>query len=38
VIVVCRSGNRAGAAKEILERSGIKNVENKGAWQNIPCK
>jgi rhodanese-related sulfurtransferase len=38
VIVVCRSGNRAGAAKEILERSGIKNVENKGAWQNIACR
>lgn len=38
VIVVCRSGNRANAAKEILERSGVKNVENKGAWQNIVCR
>lgn len=38
VIVVCRSGNRANAAKEILEQAGIKNVENKGAWQNITCK
>lgn len=38
VIVVCRSGNRANAAKEMLEQAGIKNVENKGAWQNIACK
>jgi rhodanese-related sulfurtransferase len=38
VTVVCLSGNRAGAAKELLERSGIKNVENKGAWQNITCR
>ncbi len=37
VIVVCRSGNRAKAAKELLEQSGIKEVENKGAWQNIAC-
>lgn len=38
VIVVCRSGNRANAAKEMLEQAGIKSVENKGAWQNITCK
>lgn len=38
VIVVCRSGSRAGTAKELLEQAGIKNVENKGAWQNIDCK
>jgi rhodanese-related sulfurtransferase len=38
VIVVCRSGNRANATKEMLEQSGIKNLENKGAWQNIKCK
>jgi rhodanese-related sulfurtransferase len=38
VIVVCRSGNRANTAKEMLEQSGIKEVENKGAWQNIACK
>lgn len=38
VIVVCRSGNRANAAEEILKQAGIKNVENKGAWQNIACK
>ncbi len=38
VELVCRSGNRANTAKEMLERSGIKNVENKGAWQSISCR
>jgi len=38
IIVVCRSGSRADAAKDLLEQAGIKNVENKGAWQNINCK
>lgn len=38
VVLVCRSGSRAGAAKEMLEQAGFKNVENKGAWQNINCK
>ena len=38
VIVVCRSGSRADAAKEMLQQAGIKNVENKGAWQNIKCE
>jgi phage shock protein E len=38
VIVVCRSGSRAGVAVEMLEQAGFKNVENKGAWQNIDCK
>jgi rhodanese-related sulfurtransferase len=38
IVVVCRSGSRAEAAKELLEQAGIKNVENKGAWQNIDCK
>lgn len=38
VMVVCRSGSRAAVAKEMLEQAGIKQVENKGAWQNIDCK
>lgn len=38
VVLVCRSGSRAGVAKELLEQAGIKNVKNKGAWQNIECK
>lgn len=37
VVLVCRSGNRAGVAKRILESAGIKNVENKGPWQNVTC-
>ncbi len=38
IIVVCRSGSRANTAKNILEDAGLKNIENKGSWQNIECK
>lgn len=38
IILVCRSGNRAGQAKEMLEKAGFKGIENKGPWQNIDCK
>lgn len=37
VVLVCRSGNRAGIAKRVLESAGIQNVENLGPWQNITC-
>ncbi len=37
ITLVCRSGNRAGVAKRILESAGIKNVENLGPWQNVSC-
>lgn len=37
VILVCRSGNRAEQAKEMLESAGYTNAENKGPWQNITC-
>jgi rhodanese-related sulfurtransferase len=37
VILVCRTGNRANAAKLLLQQKGIKRIENKGAWQNINC-
>ncbi len=37
IVLVCRSGNRAGVAKRILEQAGLKNVENKGPWQNAVC-
>jgi rhodanese-related sulfurtransferase len=37
VVLVCRSGNRAGKAKDLLEASGFRQVENLGAWQNIKC-
>lgn len=38
VVVVCRSGHRAGMAKDLLNEKGITNVENKGSWRNIECK
>lgn len=38
VILVCRSGNRAAHAQSMLQKAGIRNVENKGTWQNIDCK
>lgn len=38
IVLVCRSGNRAGIAKRQLENAGLINIENKGAWQNIACK
>ncbi len=34
VILVCRSGGRAGQAKQLLERNGIETI-NGGAWQNV---
>lgn len=37
VVLVCRSGGRAGSAKRLLESAGIKNVENLGPWQNVTC-
>ncbi|MCH7400464.1 rhodanese-like domain-containing protein [Belliella kenyensis] len=35
IIVFCRSGNRSGQAKMILEQSGIQNVHNGGTWHNV---
>jgi phage shock protein E len=35
IVVCCRSGNRSGQAKAILESSGIDNVHNGGTWQNV---
>lgn len=35
VIVFCRSGNRSGQAKEILEKNGVKNVINGINTDNI---
>ncbi len=38
VILVCRSGNRAGIAKAKLQSAGYtKNIENLGPWQNVTC-
>jgi len=38
VVLVCRSGARAGVAQKQLQNAGVKNIENKGAWQNVICK
>jgi rhodanese-related sulfurtransferase len=35
IVVFCRSGNRSGQAKMILEQNGIKNVINGGTWQDV---
>ena len=38
IVLVCRSGARAGRAQEMLQANGFKNVSNAGPWQNAPCK
>lgn len=39
VVLVCRSGNRAGIAKNLLQKAGYsKEIENLGPWQNVTCK
>jgi phage shock protein E len=35
IIVFCRSGNRSGQAKTILEQNGFKNVINGGTWEEV---
>ena len=35
IIVFCRSGNRSGQAKMILEQNGFKDVVNGGTWQDV---
>ena len=35
IVVFCRSGNRSGLAKAILEQNGFTNVTNGGTWQNV---
>ena len=35
IIVFCRSGNRSGQAKLLLEENGYKNVVNGGTWENV---
>jgi phage shock protein E len=37
VITVCRSGNRSGSAKSILESAGVE-VYNGGAWDSLQNK
>ena len=35
IILVCRSGNRSGKAKVLLEKNGLKNVYNGGGWESL---
>ena len=35
IVVFCRSGNRSGQAKNILEQNGFTNVTNGGTWQDV---
>lgn len=35
IIVFCGSGNRAEKARQILNKSGIENIENGEAWQKV---
>ena len=36
IILYCRSGGRAGSAKEMLESAGYKNVTNAGGLTDMP--
>lgn len=35
IVVFCRSGNRSGQAKVILEQNGFSNVYNGGSWEDV---
>lgn len=35
IVVFCRSGNRSGKAKDILEKNGYQNVINGGTWKSV---
>lgn len=35
VILICRSGNRSGQAKTILQTIGLRNVYNGGGWEEF---
>lgn len=35
IVVFCRSGNRSGQAKSILNQKGFANVVNGGTWENV---
>ncbi|MEX1192193.1 MAG: rhodanese-like domain-containing protein [Brumimicrobium sp.] len=35
IVVFCRSGNRSGQAKSILEQKGFKNIVNGGTWEEV---
>ena len=38
IVVYCRSGNRSGQAKAILEKNGFSDVTNGGALKDMPSR
>jgi phage shock protein E len=38
VVVYCRSGNRSGQAKKILEKNGFSDVTNGGGLKDMPAR
>ena len=35
LVLFCRSGNRSGQAKAILEKNGFKDIVNGGGWKSL---
>ena len=35
IILICRTGNRSGKAKVMMEERGFKNVYNGGGWEDF---
>ncbi|MBP7274086.1 MAG: rhodanese-like domain-containing protein [Saprospiraceae bacterium] len=35
IVVFCKSGYRAGEAKELLAKHGFTNVSNAGSWEDV---
>ena len=35
LILICRSGNRSGQAKVLLQEKGFENVHNGGGWEKF---
>ena len=38
IVVYCRSGNRSGQAKVLLEKSGFSDVTNGGGLKDMPAR
>ena len=38
IVLYCRSGNRAGKAKAVLDEMGYKNVHNAGGYEDLKKK
>lgn len=38
IVIFCRSGNRSGYVKHILEKNGFTNVVNGGTWLKVKAQ